>query len=195
MEALFHFWQSRCGAVSDQARAYLKEGCQERHYRRDRVIRLPDERFPYLCIVLEGLAGGYHYDYGGRRRLRELVLPMDFFTGTKHVFSRTVYPVEYVALQKTRLLLLLLPHVQEGQRRYPEIGELIQVLKQRKILLLRALVEIYQEERAFDRYSVYAERLPDWPFSLPLTYQANLLRMSLGHIKKMKKRYLTFRKM
>src|SRR3546814_12445607 len=62
-------------------------------------------------------------------------------------------------------------------------------LKQRKILRLRKLVEIYQETDAYDRYFLFWDLLPEIAGSPMVTNatSAELLRMSLGHLTKIKR--------
>jgi len=63
-------------------------------------------------------------------------------------------------------------------------------LKHRKILRLRKLVKLYKEDDYYERYALFRELLPQLAATLTNGIQAELLHMSLGHLKKLKKRYL-----
>lgn len=163
-----------------------------RHYRRGQVIKLGMDDFPFFCIVLSGSAGGYQTNRRGQRVLRELALPLDFFTGTEHTFSSTRRPLDFAALRASTLLLLPIAYAREGQRLHTEISELFHVLKQRKILRLRKLVDVYQEPNHGERYRLFRELLPEVAHSPATTnaIHADLLQMSVSHLKRLKKRFL-----
>ena len=184
------FWERHCTAIRPVARAHLVARQRIVRYRHDELIKAPVDHFPYLCIVLEGAVGGYQYNRGGRRSMRELSLPMDFFTGTEHTFTDRKRTVEFVALRPTTLLQLTVSDAREAQALFYEVSELFHVLKQRKILRLRKLVELYQEDGYYERYALFRESLPDVAAATTNRIQAELLHMSLGHLKKLKKRYL-----
>ncbi|GGC38497.1 hypothetical protein GCM10011386_33250 [Parapedobacter defluvii] len=186
----YHFWKHYCPDIRDIARAYLATHHRMVMYRRGEVIKVPDDYFPYLCIVLDGTVGGYQYNRSGKRSLRELLLPMDFFTGTEHTFSDRKASVEFVALRATTSLQITIADARKAQSLFFEVSELFHVLKQRKILRLRKLVALYQEDRYYDRYALFRELLPDVATTLTNGTQAELLHMSLGHLKKLKKRYV-----
>lgn len=192
METLLTFWHKRCKPIDEQAQAYLAAHNRIRHHARDALIKAVDEQLPYLCIVLSGLVGGYQTNRQRQRVLRELALPMDFFTGTRHTFSSNRRAMEFVALKQTKVLLIPIAEAREGQGRYVEISELFHILKQRKILRLRKLVELYQETDRYTRYELLWELLPELAGSPLLTNTtcAELLQMSLSHLKRIKKKYL-----
>src|SRR3546814_631148 len=191
MESFNNVWINHHRPLGEAAIQYLYSHKQLRDYPRGRLIKLDNEEFPFLCIVMEGLVGGYQKDRRGRRVLRELALPMDFFTGTQHTFSSRQRPMEFAALKATRLMLISVQAARAGQHRFTEISELFHVLKQRKILRLRKLVEIYQETDAYDRYFLFWDLLPEIAGSPMVTNatSAELLRMSLGHQTKIKRKY------
>ncbi|SEN21018.1 Cyclic nucleotide-binding domain-containing protein [bacterium A37T11] len=189
MERFYKFWRAHYSDVRPQARSYVDGHHQLKMYRKGEVIKFPTDLFPYFCIVLEGLVGAYALSRSGRESMRELSLPLDFFTGTEHTFSRRQRPIEFRALEKTKLLLFKLDHAQEAQKLFQEVAELFQILKQRKILRLRRLIEVYQEEKAFDRYVEFATQLKELVLRVPIHFQAELLHISDGHFRKLRKRY------
>lgn len=186
----YRFWEHHCPTLGDAARLFVAGHQRVVYYRRGDVIKVPGVPFLYLCIVLDGTVGGYQYNRSGRRSMRELAIPMDFFTGTEHTFSSRDRPMEFIALRATTLLQLTIADAREAQALFYEVSELFHVLKQRKILRLRKQVELYQEDNYYDRYALFRESLPEIAATVTNGIQAELLHMSRGHLKKLKKRYL-----
>lgn len=192
MEYFLDFWSRRCSPVRSEATLYLHQHHRVRHYARGEIIKFADEDFPFLGIVLDGTVGGYQYGRLGKRIMRELALPHDFFTGTNHAFSNRRQTLEFVALKPTRVLLLPIARARDGQQQYREISELFHVLKQRKIIRLRKLVTLYQEKELYQRYVLLWELLPEIAKSPDMTNDtlAALLHISLSHFKRLKQRFL-----
>lgn len=190
MDRLYGFWMRFCADVPAAARDFLDRQRVLLHYRREQTIKLPDEAYPYFCVVLDGLVGGYQTSHAGHPVLRDLVLTLDFFTGTEHPFTRRMRKIEYLALASTSIMRIPIAYVAEGQRLHPEIAELFHVMKQRKIDQLRKLVAVYQETDHYARYCVYREVLPSYALSLPHRVQEQLLRMSHASYQRAKVKYL-----
>src|SRR5690606_1695616 len=148
--------------------------------------KVPHDWYPHLCIVLAGLVGGYQYNRSGKRSLRELVLPMDFFTGTEHTFSNRRRAVEFIALRETTLLQITVADAREAQALFQEVSGLCHVLKQRKILQLRKLVELYQEDDYYERYALFRELLPQLAATLTNGIQATST-LAVGQVATTKK--------
>lgn len=191
MHHFYRFWERQCSPVDVAAKDYLHRHHRVRHYMRGEVIRYADEEFPFLVIVLDGAVGGYQDNRLGKRVMRELALPLEFFTGTQHAFSSRGHPLEFVALKRARLLLMPIIRAREAQGQFREISELFHVLKQRKILRFRKLVSVYQEKDLYERYVLLWELLPEIAQSSVTTNatHAELLHMSESHLKRLKRRY------
>lgn len=190
MDRFHQFWTRFCADLPDAPTAYVYRHHTLLEYPREAPIKLPHDPFPYYCVVLAGLVGGYQADHAGRPVLRDLVLPMDFFTGTEHPFTQRTKTIEYRALAKTAFMRLPIKRASEGQSRHREIAELFHVMKQRKIDQLRKLVAIYQEADYYARYCVYRQALPAYAQALPHRVQEQLLRMSHASYQRVKARYL-----
>lgn len=188
MESLLAFLAKH--APSDASHEFIQRRGHQVGYGKGDVIKLPDTPFPYFCVVLRGLVGGYQPSRDGRIALRDLVLPLDFFTGTEHLFTRRDQGVEHRALLATQLLRIPIEKARAGQLEQPTIAELFHVMKQRKINQLRKLVAIYQETDYYARYCVYRQVLPRYARELPHTVQRELLRMSHASYQRVKARYL-----
>lgn len=190
MDRFHQFWTRFCTDLSDAPSQYVYNRHTLMDYPSGSLIKLPDDHFPYYCVVLGGLVGGYQTDHACNPVLRDLILPMDFFTGTDHPFTQRTKTIEYRALAKTVVMRLPIGTASEGQSLHPEIAELFHVMKQRKINQLRKLVAIYQETDYYARYCVYRQVLPLYARDLPHRVQEQLLRMSHASYQRVKARYL-----
>ncbi|WP_257667203.1 hypothetical protein [Parapedobacter tibetensis] len=190
MDRFYQYWQKYCPDLPEEVRQFIDVHHEVASYTKGQVIKLPDDSFPYFCVVLEGLVGGYQQDRARDPTLRELMLPPDFFTGTEHLFTTRGRHMEYCALEKTVVMRLSLADAKAGQQRHAEIAELFHVLKQKKIDLLRKLVAVYQETAYYDRYCVYIGLFKTWASLLPNKVQQQLLRMSETTYYRVKKQYL-----
>lgn len=190
MDSLYQFWTRYCNRIPDAARSFVHRQHVLHAYAQDECIKLPGEHFPYYCVVLGGIVGGYQTNHGGHPVLRDLVLPLDFFTGTEHPFTRRMKNIEYQALAGTTVMALPIAAASQGQLLHPQLAELFHVMKQRKIDQLRKLVAIYQETDYYARYCVYRELLPHYALELPHRVQEQLLRMSHAGYQRVKARYL-----
>lgn len=199
MERLILFWHKYRPRVDPSALLYLKGICAIEDHQRGTILKLPDQPLPYLCIVLDGVVGGFESqaiigsvtdEDTGMLKLRELILPMDYFSGPAHLFTLRNRSIEYQALSHVSVLRIPLAHARDGQQRYPDLAELFQVMKQRKINQLRKQVAIYQERDHYRRYCLYRQLLPDWTYTLSRDIQCQFLRMSKTHFHRVKAAYL-----
>lgn len=190
METLLHFWKKNCPAFGQDSVAYLEAHGRHLYYDKHRIIKHPNENLPYAYFVLEGIVGGYATGRHGILRMRELILPLDSFTGTLHPFTRRNRPIEYQALTPVHTLRLPIEAAKTGQTLHPDLGELFQIIKQRKINQLRQLLQVYQEYDHYHRYCEYVHLFPDWVHHLPHHVQYQLLQMSHASYQRVKARYL-----
>jgi CRP-like cAMP-binding protein len=169
---------------------YLEEACVVLKYSRGAVIKTPNDPLPYFCIVLEGLVGGYESNNGSDPLLRELILPMDYFSGTAHPFSQRNRMMEYRTLTPAAFARFPIHHIRRGQQLYPDMAELFHIMKQRKIDQLRKQIAIYQQKDLASRYALYATLMPDWTHLLPRDVQCQFLQMSKTHFHRAKGHFL-----
>lgn len=190
IDRFYQFWERHCGSVRVEVRDYFIRCQQIIQYGRNDVIKAPADLYPYVCVVLDGIVGSYKLNRAGTRVLREVVLPMDYFTGTSHMFTDRHLWVEHIALKRTVVIQVSLTDARRAIADFREVSELSHILKQRKITRMRYWVEIFQEDGMYDRYARFREVLPEVAMVTTGTVQAELLHMSLGHLKKLKTRYV-----
>ncbi|HZH55019.1 MAG TPA: hypothetical protein VFD72_05160, partial [Sphingobacteriaceae bacterium] len=167
MKRVVDFWVKYRPQADPAALEFLESDSIIVSYHKDEIIKLPDQHFPYFCVVLEGVVGGYSLNWQGQPLLRELILPLDYFTGTIHLFSNRNLLTEYRALMPVQLLQIPIARAVHGQQHYPDIAELFHVMKQRKLNIQRYQVLIYQQTNAYNRYVLYRTYFPDWAHQLP----------------------------
>lgn len=205
MDRLLTFWQKYRPQADRQALLYLREMAHVQTMEKDSILKYPHQSLSYFCIVLEGVVGGFEasprmadgtaarpegHEQTGDPQLRELILPMDYFSGPGHLFTQRNRAIEYRTLVHTSLLLIPLSHAREGQQQYPDLSELFQVMKQRKINLLRQQVALYQEKDHYRRYCLYRQLLPQWAYVLPHGVQQQFLQMGRASYFAVKQHYL-----
>lgn len=193
MKRLITYWTKHCPAIGADSQSFVRERSKVRQYTKKQVIKLESERFPFFCIVLSGLVAGYRKNSAGKPLLCELMLPMDYFTGTQHPFTLRLRDAEYEAIENTTLLLVPIREVREAQRRFPAFAELLHVMKQRKITFFELLIALGNESPCYTRYCTYMDRFGQRATRLPDKPQWQLLRMGRSTYYRMKSRYLTDR--
>lgn len=190
MERLFTYWTKHCPALGADSRSFVRDRSNVKQYAKKQVIKLETERFPFFCIVLSGLVAGYRRNSDDKLILAELMLPMDYFTGTQHPFTPRLREGEYEAIENTTLLLVPIAEARDAQRRFPAFAELLHVMKQRKINFFELLIALGTEASCYARYCTYMDRFGQRATQLPDRPQWQLLRMGRSTYYRMKSRYL-----
>lgn len=190
MDRLITFWKKHLPTLATDSQGFVSQHSAVKRYGKNQVIKLTSERFPFFCVVLDGLVAGYRANSEGKPLLTELMLPSDYFTGTQHPFTPRIREAEYVALLPTTLLLMPIAEARDAQRRYPAFSELVQVMKQRKINFLELLLAIESEKRCYPRYEVFMQDYPQHAYTLPPSVQWQILRMGKTSFYRVKGRYL-----
>lgn len=205
MERLINFIQKRIPQVDPSALCFLEDVASLRYERKNTIIKLTHQHLPNFHIVLDGLVGGFDfYDediFNGQQSnnskhknsvpiLRDLICPMDYFTGSLHTFTKRNRAIEYRSLTPVALLRMSIEQAVHGQKYYPDLSELFQIMKQRKINLLRHQVTVYQEKDYYRRYCLYRKLLPEWNIELSHQIQHQFLQMSIAQYNRVKAQYL-----
>lgn len=190
MERLFTYWIKHCPGLEAETKQFVLANHAVETYPKNTVVKLPDQEFSFWGMVLDGQLGAYVIDASGDPVLVELFLPLDFFTGTEHLFTQRNRKIEYRALEKSTVLLLSNKGAREGQQRYREVAELFHVLKQKRIQFLRNLLLVYMEKDYYARYCTYRRLFRDVIPFLAHNVQWQLLRMGESSYYRVKKKYL-----
>lgn len=186
MDRLLAFWQKYQPQVDPHALQYLSQVCKVVTYKKQSIIKLPEQSLSYFYIVLDGAIGGYETNGGTDPVLRELILTLDYFNGNLLPFSRNNRQTEYRALTSVILIRMSIDQAIHGKQYYPDLDELFEVMKQHKISQLRHQVAIFQEKTLYRRYCLYRQHLPNWAILLPDHIQYQFLQISKTHYKRLK---------
>lgn len=116
-----------------------------------------DERKPYWCLVLEGLAIGYTLYKDGHRRIRWFAPPMVDFTGTRHLHTMRNTNTAIQFTLPTALLCIPITQWRSAERRYREVSDLLHILKQRRMDQRDALIEVLQESSSNMRFEDFMQ--------------------------------------
>lgn len=190
MERLLTYWTKHYPTIDEDCLSFIRNRSTVKQYDKKQVIKLENERFPFFCIVLVGLVAGYRKNRSGKQVLCELMQQLDYFTGTQHPFTPRLREAEYIAAEKTTLLLIPIAEAREAQRRFRAFAELVHVMKQRKINFLELLIALDGEVQCYARYCVYMDRFGDVAVWLPPQIQWHILRMGKTSFYRVKGRHL-----
>ncbi len=186
MERFFAYYRRHI-LLPDQAVAYLAEHGEVRRYAKGDFFMRPDERMPYWCMVLEGLACGYALDQTARRRIHWFALPMQGFAGVRHLYTprKSGHYIQF--LRESIILRIPALRMREAKERFAEVSELLHILKQHHIDRSERLREVLQHATAYGRYAAFMASFPQLG---PLTdpeQQADFInvgRTRLFHVRK-----------
>jgi len=147
--------------LSVAARAFIRRHGRVMSYLPEAYFMQPDERMPYWCLVLEGLACGYTLDEDGRRRIHWFALPMQGFAGVRHLYTPKKAGHYIQFLEVSTILRLPALRMREGKERFAELSELLHVMKQRYIDQREKLVKVLQKPTASGRYATFMDEFLD----------------------------------
>lgn len=182
LEFIAHYIQ-----LSAEARNYLAQHSRIMSYAKQEFFMLPDERMPYWCMMLEGLACGYTLDRKGQRRIHWFALPNQGFTGVRHLYTPR-QPGHYIQfLQDSAILRIPALRMREAQERFEEVSNLLHILKQQYIDRNDHLKTVLHQSTAYMRYARFVELFPELVFITTPEQQAdfiNIGRARLFHVRK-----------
>lgn len=159
MERLFTY-ADHYTSVDDHFKDYLAQRAQVRHYQAQEHFMWSGERKRCCCFVLSGMAAGVDC-YGTDPVYRWLARPYAYFSGYTHPYSTTPQHLSIQLLRRTDLLVLPQDDFRYAQEHIPAFGTLVQVLKQKQILLGENLMRVLAEKR-IDRFAALREYLPEY---------------------------------
>ncbi|WP_262249115.1 Crp/Fnr family transcriptional regulator [Parapedobacter soli] len=143
-----------------EAEAFLWQHGRVMAYDRLNHFLTPQVRAPYWCVVLEGMAYGYTLDKDGQRYIHWFAMEMQGFTGVRHLYTPNpgLHYVQFAEV--SRILRIPALKMREGKERFPELSELLHVMKQQYIDRQDKLVEVLQQESAYKRYTKFLAAFP-----------------------------------
>lgn len=176
--------------LPDQAVAYLAEHGQVRRYAKGDFFMRPDERMPYWCMVLEGLACGYTIDEAGQRRIRWFARPMQGFAGVRHLYSPSKSGHYIRFLENTKLYRIPALRMREAKERFAEVSELLHILKQQYIDRQDNLVEVLQHPTAYGRYVAFRANFPEIATRVNAKAQSDFINVRRSKLFEARKQWL-----
>jgi len=146
--------------ITQAAETFLARHGQVRQYAKGDFFMRPDERMPYWCMVLEGLAFGYTLDDDGLRRIHWFALPMQGFAGVRHLYTprQAGHYIQFGA--DTTILRIPALRMREAKEQFPEVSEFLHIFKQQYIDRYERLVTVLQVMNAYDRLRAFRHYFP-----------------------------------
>lgn len=177
MERLFTFWRKYV-TISPAARAFLKTHAEVKKFEKHAYFSRPFERHGYWCFVLEGLVAGYSIRDSGKRVIHWLVAPNHYFTGTKHSFSPHTEQHFIQFLHASKIVQVPISRLRYAQQHFPDVSELLQAMKQRKLIQKNQLLNIFKQGNNTQRYLAFRDTLPH--LAEKLTVEQTLAYLDIG---------------
>lgn len=181
MERLFTFWQ-KYTPVPAHVKRYIEEHAQIREYLAGEYFMQAGERMPYWCLVLAGLACGYTIDEEGGHHIHWFALPYQGFIGVQHLYTQRRENVYIQFLRPTTIIQLYALRMREAKEQFPEVSELIHVLKQRFIGRQYRLIQVLQIMDGTERIIMFKQAFPILFSSLNPEQLAAHLNLSLSTV-------------
>lgn len=189
MDELMTFWK-RHTRITQEAEQYLVQHGRLETYRPQEHFMRPHQRKPYWCLVLEGLACGYTIDADGRRHIHWFAEPMQGFAGVRHLYTprKSEHYVQF--LTESRILAVPASTMRTAKERFPEVSELLHVLKQQHINRQDAHIQILQQTSAYGRYEEFRKHFPQLTEWTTSGQQADFISIGLRSLQRAKAQYL-----
>ena len=184
-----HF--SRRITFSASVEAFLQQHGQVVTYDRLAYFMSPEIRMPYWCVVLEGLAYGYTLGENGQRHIHWFSTEMQGFTGVRHLYTPRQAEHYIQFSEVTTLLCIPALRMREGKERFPEVNELLHIMKQQYIDRQDKLVRLLQQTFAYDRYVRFLTDFPGLAKRLTPEQQMDFINIARPTYFRVQKQYLT----
>lgn len=187
MDRLIIYWH-RYTPVSPEASQLFQDRIV--HYRRNEYFMRPNQHRPYWCVLLTGLACGYVLDASGQRCIQWFASEMQGFTGVKHLYTPRKANHYIQFLEDSTLLCMPASAMRTAKEHYPEVSELLHVLKQKYIDQQEAHIFILQQPNAYERYIAFREKFPELIQRTTIQQQCDFINISERSLNRAKKQYL-----
>ncbi len=178
-------------SLSAPAEAFLRQHARVVVYAPHAYFMHPDERMPYWCVVLEGLACGYTLDTEGRRRIHWFASEMQGFAGVRHLYTpkRAGHYIQFTEV--STILRIPALRMREAKEQFPEVSELLHVVKQQYSDRQDKLVQLLQQPTAYGRFAAFMATFPELAVRTTPDQQMDFINLSRPTFYRAQKRYLT----
>ena len=189
MRFFFHFWTTHVRQITDAAIAFIETYAREVAYPPDTYIACAGDYWPYWNFLVEGAVMAVRYHEDGSAAVPWLVTEGTYFTGTVHAFTERRDDVFIQTLAYTRVVQLPNYRLQQAQRQYHSVSELINILKQRRLERDSLLDEVFRQTEGTARVAAFFDAYPRLAPRLTAQQVCAILKISESTYKRGKKSY------
>lgn len=189
MHTFIHFWTNHVAGVPAPAIAFLQTYAKITTYPAGAHLMRPGDLWPYWNFVEEGAVMALRYHADGGVEPRWLVTAGTYFTGTVHAFTSRRDDVFIRCLLDTRVVQLPNYRLQEAQRLYHSVSELINILKQHRIEQDAVLDSVFRHVGGEARVAAFFDAYPRVVPQLSRDQLCAVLRVSPSTYQRAKRRY------
>lgn len=176
--------------LPDEAIAFLATHGEVKDYRKGELFMRPDERMPYWCMVLEGLAFGYTLYAAGDRRIHWFARPMDGFAGVRHLYSPAGQGLFIAFLEPTTVYRIAALRMREAKERFAAVSELLHIYKQHHLDRHSLLERVLHQPTAYARYVLFRETFPEIARFVSPQHQADFINVGRSQFFEVRRRWL-----
>jgi len=155
MERIFAYFE-KYHVLVDELRELLQHFGRIRRYRKGDFFKQEYEPIEKWCFVLEGLVSKEHINSADQLVIERICEPGAYFTGTKHLFSRSSEPIAIRFLQDTTLFEIRNQYFQDMVETFPGLKAVYHILTQHKlnhaVRHQHTIHALRSEERLHDLY-------------------------------------------
>lgn len=189
MDRFFTYHQRHIALPKEAKTFFMRYGeiCQ---YDKDEYFMRPDERMPYWCIVLDGLACGYTLEADGLRRIRWFALPTQGFAGVRHLYTPRQLTLYIQFLAGSTVLRIPALRMRQAKERFPEVSEFLHILKQQYIDRNDRLRDLLQLPTALERYTAFMAWFPELTAVTTAYEQAAFINISRSQLFEVRRQWL-----
>ena len=120
-------------AIDDELKQLLQHFGRIRRYRKGDFFKQEYEPIEKWCFVLEGLVSKQHINSADQLVIERICEPGAYFTGTKHLFSKSSEPIAIHFLQDTTLFEIRNQYFQDMVETFPGLKAVYHILTQHKL--------------------------------------------------------------
>lgn len=185
----FFTYINRYVTLSKAEKEFLQAYARVRQYPSNTHYLFADELKARWCFVLQGIVIGYETLESGQPLIHWLAQEHDYFTDTKHAFSRSPAALDIQFLQDSRLLEIAIERIKEAQLRYPKLAEFIQILKQHQLERYKQVLAVIKLPPE-NRLEAFIQHYPALQHTLTAKQICSFLHISLSTYKRSLRKYL-----
>lgn len=189
MQRFINHW-SHYVPVSKDARKFLLQKAEIISYPAGDHFMWMDERKPYWCMALTGLAFGYTLDAEGNRSIHWFAGPMQGFTGTRHLHTPKG-PSQAIQFHADSVIVRIPAlHMRAAKKQYSEVSELLHVVHQHNQAQQAHLVTVLQQRTANARFAAFMTYFKNIAEQTTPAEHMDFINMGRGSYYRAKSHYL-----